>query len=57
MRLEREIGRLSQQIEVQNAHLTSQKQAIDQLKAELSATKQSLAEVGQSDLAKKTLLL
>ena len=51
------MSRLSQQIEVQNAHLTGQKQALDQMKAELAATKQSLAEVGQSDLAKKTLLL
>ena len=45
------------QIEVQNQHLTVQKQQVEQLKGELSTSRQALAEVSQADLAKKTLLL
>lgn len=55
--LENEVARINTQVEVQNAHLTSQKQNLERLKDEVGATKQALAEVSKSDLAKKVLLL
>ena len=55
--LQKELARIQTQVEVQNRHLTSQKQLIEQLKGELGSAKQALAEVSQSDLAKKTMLL
>jgi len=45
------------QIEVQNAHLTQQKQSIEQLRSDLGTANQSLAELSETDLGSKILLL
>ena len=55
--LTKEVASMTTQIEVLHSHLTGQKQQNECLKAELSQVKQKLAEVSQSDLAKKTMLL
>ena len=55
--VQEELAKLRQQVEVQNGYMTGLKQANERLKSEAARAKEMLAEVSQSDLAKKTLLL